>query len=79
MNKKLATITAAAIVAAALLFVVNNGNVTISQSGMASAPLVIDLQNVQYKSVSISGNYVEVYNVNVKGSQSHGILIEVNM
>ena len=75
MNKKLATITAAAIVAAALLFVVNNGNVTISQSGMAYAPLVIDLQNVQYKSVSISGNYVEVYNVNVKGSQSHGILI----
>lgn len=74
MNKKLITISAVAI-AAALLFTVNGGNVSITQSGTPDSHLVIDLQNIQYKSVSISGSYVDVSNINVKGSQSHGILI----
>jgi len=74
MNKKLITISAVAL-AAALLFTVNGGNVSITQSGTPENHLVIDLQNVQYKSVTISGSYVDVSNVYVRGSQSHGILI----
>ena len=74
MNKKLITISAVAL-AAALLFTVNGGNVSITQSGTPENHLVIDLQNVQYKSVTISGSYVDMSNVYVRGSQSHGILI----
>ncbi len=78
MNKTkiVSGITGAAVLLVAALFALNNGNVVISRSGTAAQHLVVDLQWVQYKSVTITGQYVDVYNANVVGSQSHGVDIK---
>lgn len=50
--------------------------ITIAKSGQPNAPITIQGNNAILRGLTINGDYVHVYNVEVVGSDSHGILVQ---
>lgn len=51
------------------------GEITISKSGTAETPLNIIGEDVILSGLTVNGNYINVYNVEVTGAVSHGIIV----
>lgn len=51
------------------------GEITVSKSGTAEAPINIIGEDVILSGLAVNGNYINVYNVEVTGAISHGIIV----
>jgi parallel beta-helix repeat protein len=51
------------------------GNITVKTSGAPAAPINIVGEDVILSGLAVDGNYINVYNVEVTGAISHGIIV----